>query len=341
MATKRPTIALLGAPGVPPPTNLDEIADLATIRNCTADTLPDALPGSDILLVWDFFSRALKDNWGPATADLRWVHVCAAGVDSLLFDDLRSADVVVTNAAGVFDRPIAEFVLASILARDKQLHLSKALQSERVWRHRETARTEGSSALVIGTGGIGRATARLLSAVGLRVTGAGRTSRESDADFGTVLPTSDLASFVGDFDNVVAIAPLTPQTDRMIDATVLRAMRDDAHLINVGRGQLVDEPAMIEALSAGEIGAASLDVFTDEPLDPSSPLWAMDNVAISAHMSGDVVGWRNELARLFLANLRRYLGSDGRSPSEVLENIVDKERGYVVSTGRGGGDSRL
>ncbi|MGC4961444.1 D-2-hydroxyacid dehydrogenase [Gordonia sp. DT101] len=341
MATNRPTIALLGAPGVPSPTNLDEIADLATIRHCTADTLPQALCGADVLLVWDFFSGALKDNWGPHAGDLRWVHICAAGVDSLLFDELNDSDIVVTNAAGVFDRPIAEFVLASILARDKQLHVSKALQSQRVWRHRDTARTEGSSALVIGTGGIGRATARLLRAVGLRVTGAGRTPRDADADFGSVLPTSDLASVVGDFDNVVAIAPLTPQTDRMIDATVLRAMRDDAHLINVGRGQLVDEPAMIEALTAGEIGAASLDVFTDEPLDPSSPLWAMDNVAISAHMSGDVAGWRDELARLFLANLRRYLGADGQSPAEVLENIVDKERGYVVSTRRGGGDSRL
>ncbi|MXP19824.1 D-2-hydroxyacid dehydrogenase [Gordonia sp. HNM0687] len=340
MATQRPIIAILGADGVPDPTNLDEISDLATIRPCTAQTLPTALTGADVLLVWDFFSRALKDNWGPATADLRWVHVCAAGVDSLLFDDLRSSPIVVTNAAGVFDRPIAEFVLASVLAQHKQLHVSRRLQDQRVWQHRETTRTEGTSALVIGTGGIGRATARLLRAVGVEVTGAGRTARADDPDFGTVVPTVDLAAHVGDFDTVVAIAPLTSQTERMIDATVLRAMRPDAHLVNVGRGQLVDEPALIAALQQGEIGAASLDVFTDEPLDPSSPFWAMDNVAISAHMSGDVVGWRDVLADQFLTNLRRYLETEGHL-ADTLGNVVDKDRGYVVSATRTGGDSRL
>ncbi|ROZ88784.1 D-2-hydroxyacid dehydrogenase [Gordonia sp. OPL2] len=340
MATQRPTIAILGAPDVPPPPNLDEISELGTVRSCTAETLPDALAGSDILLVWDFFSRALRDNWGPATAGLRWVHVCAAGVDSLLFDELRESDIVVTNAAGVFDQPIAEFVLASILARDKQLHLTKRLQRERAWKHRETTRTAGSSALVIGTGGIGRATARLLRAVGVRVTGAGRTARENDPDFGAVLATDDLVSYVGQFDNVVAIAPLTPQTERMINADVLSAMRPDAHLINVGRGQLVDEAALIAALASEQIGAASLDVFTDEPLDPASPLWVMDNVAVSPHMSGDVIGWRAELARQFLANLQQYVTTDG-PPAEVLGNVIDKKRGYVVSGGRRAGDSRL
>ncbi|AZG47808.1 D-2-hydroxyacid dehydrogenase [Gordonia insulae] len=340
MSPDSPVVALLGSPAVAPPPNLAEIEALATVRSCTADDLGSALPGADVLLVWDFFSRALRDNWGPATADLRWVHVCAAGVDSLLFDDLRESDIVVTNAAGVFDQPIAEFVLASVLARDKQLHLTKRLQRERAWQHRETTRTAGTSALVIGTGGIGRATARLLRAAGVRVTGAGRTARENDPDLGTVLATDDLAAYVGEFDNVVAIAPLTPQTERMIDADVLSAMRSDAHLINVGRGQLVDEPALIEALAAGRIGAASLDVFTDEPLASSSPLWAMENVAISPHMSGDVVGWRDVLADQFLANLRRYVGA-GAPLDEVLENVVDKQRGYVVAASRAAGDSRL
>ncbi len=341
MAAEPPIIAILGASDVPDPPNLDEIGELAEIRHCSADTLPHALPGAEILLVWDFFSRALKDNWGEATSALRWVHVCAAGVDSLLFDELRVSPVVVTNAAGVFDGPIAEFVLASILARDKQIHLSRRLQSQRTWRHRETTRTAGTSALVIGTGGIGRAVARLLSAVGIDVAGAGRTAREHDPDFGVVHETARLAEVVGDFDTVVAIAPLTPQTERMINAEVLRAMRPDAHLVNVGRGQLVDEPALITALQAGEIGAASLDVFTEEPLDPASPLWAMDKVAISPHMSGDVVGWRSELADQFLANLRRYLDREDKSPAEILRNVVDKDRGYVVTAGRNTGDSRV
>ncbi|MFW0797287.1 D-2-hydroxyacid dehydrogenase [Gordonia sp. CPCC 205515] len=334
MTPDPPVVTLLGSPNAAQPHNLAEIERIATVRYCTEADLGAALPGSEVLLVWDFFSRALKDNWGPATQDLRWVHVCAAGVDSLLFDDLRDSNVVVTNAAGVFDQPIAEFVLASILARDKQLHESKAYQREVEWRHRETTRTAGTSALVIGTGGIGRATARLLRAVGLRVEGAGRTARVDDPDFGTVHATADLAEYVGGFDNVVAIAPLTAQTERMINAPVLAAMRRDAHLINVGRGALVDESALVDALRTGEIGAASLDVFDTEPLPADSPLWTMRNVAISPHMSGDVRGWRDVLADLFLDNLHRYLESPA-VPAGVLRNVVDKDRGYVATAPRG------
>lgn len=334
MSSRRPVLALLGAPDEPWPPNLDEIEALAEVRRCTAENLADALPGADALVLWDFFSRALADNWGESTAGLRWVHVCAAGVDSLLFDGLRESEVVVTNAHGVFDRPIAEFVLASILARDKRIHESMDLQRQRKWRHRETVGTGRTSALVIGTGGIGRATARLLRAVGMRVLGAGRTARESDPDFGSVLPTDELRSYVGDFDNVVAIAPLTAQTAGMIDATVLSAMKPGAHLVNVGRGELVDELALVEALRSGHLGAASLDVFVTEPLPADSELWTMPGVAISAHMSGDAVGWREALAEQVLDNLRRYIDAGpeagGAALAADLTNVVDKERGYVA-----------
>lgn len=341
MSTRRPVLALLGAPGVAPPPNLDQLADLAEIRHCVADDLAQVLPGADVLVLWDFFSRALADNWGDATSALRWVHVCAAGVDSLLFDELTASDVVVTNAHGVFDRPIAEFVLASILARDKRLHESMALQRDHVWKHRETVGTSRGSVLVIGTGGIGRATAQLLRAVGMRVVGGGRTARESDPDFGRVIPTAELADHVGDFDNVVTIAPLTSQTAGMLDARVLAAMKPGAHLINVGRGELVDEPALVEALRAGHLGAASLDVFATEPLPADSELWDLPGVAISAHMSGDALGWREALAEQILDNLRRYVGleapADGVALAETLVNVVDKERGYVTATLRQGG----
>lgn len=241
----------------------------------------------------------------------------------MLFDDMRRSNVTVTNARGVFDKPIAEFVLASILAEDKQLHLSKTLQREKRWIRRDTTRTAGRSVLVVGTGGIGRATARLLRAVGLQVTGAGRTERAHDPDFGVVRATADLRSYVGDFDVVVAIAPLTAGTTGMIDAAVLAAMKPAAHLVNVGRGELVDETALIDALHTGSIGAASLDVFENEPPSVDNPLWEMENVHISAHMSGDVVGWGDELAGQFLQNLQHYLAG------EPLMNVVDKQAGYV------------
>ena len=138
-----------------------------------------------------------------------------------------------------------------------------------------------------------------------------------------MIDTDDLTEHVGAFDNVVLIAPLTEQTAGLVDARVLAAMRPSAHLVNVGRGQLVVEADLIEALRDGTIAAASLDVVETEPLPADSPLWDLEQVAISAHMSGDVVGWRDELADQFLAHLRRYAA--GQAP----DHPVDKERGYV------------
>ncbi|THJ66858.1 D-2-hydroxyacid dehydrogenase [Arthrobacter echini] len=298
------------------------IEALAEVTVTDAAGLARASAGADVLLLWDFFSSALRDAWPHADA-LKWVHVAAAGVDTLMFDELRSSDVVVTNAHGTFDQPIAEFVLASILGHDKQLHLSKALQRRGIWEHREVTRSGGSRVLVVGTGGIGRATARLLRAVGLEVRGIGRTAREDDPDFGRVHRSADLAEHAGWADHLVLVAPLTEQTRHVLDGRVLAAMKPSAHLVNVGRGALVDEPALIEALGEGRIAAASLDVFSEEPLPSGHPFWTMENVHMSDHMSGDVVGWRDALARQFLDNLE--LWTRGRN----LANVVDKDRGYI------------
>ena len=317
-------MVLLSAQGVALPFNLDALEALADVTVTDAEGLPRAVAGADVLFLWDFFSSALRDAWPHADA-LKWVHVAAAGVDAMLFEELRSSDVVVTNAHGTFDQPIAEFVLASILAHNKQLHLSKRLQQDSVWKHRELTRTAGSRALVVGTGGIGRATARLLRAVGLEVRGVGRTTREQDPDFGTVVASTDLAEHVGWADHVVLAAPLTEQTRDLVDDAVLAAMQPSAHLINVGRGALVDEDALLSALRTGEIAAASLDVFREEPLPVSHPFWGLENVHVSAHMCGDVVGWRDALALQFQDNLERW------TAGQDLANVVDKRRGYVSS----------
>lgn len=319
-----PKVVILAAKGQPLPCNLDAIEARAAVTVTDAAGLPEATVGADILFLWDFFSSALRDAW-PQADTLQWVHVAAAGVDAMMFEELQASDVVVTNAHGTFDQPIAEFALASILAHDKQLHLSKRLQQNCVWQHREVIRTEGSRVLVVGTGGIGRATGRLLRAVGMEVRGVGRIARENDPDFGTVLPSSDLAEHAGWADHIILVAPLTSQTRHLMDARVLAAMKPSAHLVNLGRGALVDEPALIRALREGRIAAASLDVFSEEPLPADDPLWDMENVHISAHMCGDVIGWRDTLAEQFQHNLERWLRGEG------LVNVVDKDRGYVSS----------
>ncbi|MEX5259119.1 D-2-hydroxyacid dehydrogenase [Kocuria sp. CPCC 205263] len=332
MSTVRepPRVVVLTAEGTPPPGNEDALRTLADVTVVTREDLADALAGTagrrpaEVLLLWDFFSDALAGAWDAATG-LRWVHVAAAGVDAVLFPALRSSEVLLTNAHGVFDRPIAEFVLAAVLAHDKQLHRSARLQREHRWVHRELRRTQGSTALVVGTGGIGRATARLLRAVGMEVRGAGRTARAEDPDFGTVVPTAELAEHAGWANHVVLAAPLTGRTHGIVGPRVLAAMSPHAHLVNVGRGALVDEDALLEALRAGRPAAATLDVFDTEPLPRDHPFWAMDNVHVSAHMCGDVEGWRDELAVQFEDNLRRW------TAGERLVDQVDKNAGYVRS----------
>ena len=317
----RPIVVLLTADGVSPPSTLDQISELADVRECTADTLADALPGAEVLLLWDFFSDALASAWHAADS-LRWVHVAAAGVDKLLFDELRDSDVRVTNARGVFDGPIAEYVLACVLAHDKRLHETEALRGAGVWHRRETTRVAGRHALVVGTGGIGRATARLLRAVGLEVRGAGRRTSDDDEDFGVVLDSARLAEHLGEVDHLVMVAPLTEATHGMLGSAELAALPDGAHVINVGRGQLVDQEALTREIAAGRL-SAHLDVLVVEPLPADDPLWTLDGAHISPHMSGDVEGWRDTLSEQFLGHLRTWLAGGGPGPA------VDKGRGYV------------
>ncbi len=308
--------------------DLSAVADRLDLRVTDAAGLRDAVTGARALFLWDFFSSAVRDVWADARS-LEWIHVAAAGVDTLLFDELAASHVIVTNARGVFDRPIAEFVLASVLAQLKQLHVSRDLQRERVWRHRETETLGTQRALVVGTGAIGREIARVLRSLGVQVRGAGRTARTDDPDFDEVVESALLADHVGWADHVIVVAPLTEKTNGLVDRTVLAAMRPGAHLVNVGRGPIVDEQAMLDALVSGHLGAASLDVFSTEPLPSGSPLWTHPSVVISPHMSGDVVGWRDTLAHQFVANAERWLAG------LPLANVVDKGLGFVPPSQEG------
>nr|WP_130346113.1 D-2-hydroxyacid dehydrogenase [Herbihabitans rhizosphaerae] len=299
----------------------------AEVRYATDETLGDALDGADVLFVWDFNSTALFDAW-PHAGALRWVHAASAGVNHVLTPGVVDGDIAVTNSRGIFDEPMAEYVLGVILAFAKDLAGTVRLQAENRWKHRETERVTGARALVVGTGPIGRAIGRRLRANGLVVTGVGRTARSGDPDLGDVVAFADLPDALPDADYVVLAAPLTDQTRGMIDTATLARMRPTARLINVGRGPLVREDDLVTALAHRRIAGAALDVFEAEPLPADSPLWTMDNVIVSPHMSGDVIGWRHELVELFADNLARY--GDG----QPLRNLVDKSRGYVRSEAR-------
>ncbi|TVU66223.1 D-2-hydroxyacid dehydrogenase [Paenarthrobacter nitroguajacolicus] len=320
---KRPVVAALYREGLPP--RLDEIKELADVRLTKADGLAEALAGADVLYQWHSFSPALRENWAAA-ASLKWVHVSAAGVSQLLFDDLVNSDVVYTNSRGVLSRAIAEFTLGFVLDIAKDSQGSLRLQQGRRWQHRVTRKIQGQRALVVGTGSIGREIASLFRAVGLRVSGAGRSSRPGDEYFDEIHSSTDLALIVHDFDYLVLAAPLTDDTKALVGADVLSAMKPTAHLINVGRGELVHTDELVQALVSGSIAGAALDVVHPEPLPAEHPLWSMKNVILTPHMSGDTEDYLDDLGQLFVENLWRF------SRGEPLQNVVDKKLGFVPAS---------
>lgn len=196
----------------------------AEVRYTDEAGLARALDGADVLFLYDFLSGAVPAAWHAADS-LQWLHIAAAGVDPVMFPEARDSDVTITNSRGVFDGAIAEYVLAQILSFAKDLPGSLRLQQSHTWKHRESERIAGRTALIVGTGPIGRAVARLLRAAGMTVRGSGRRGRESDPDFGVVLPADDLPAQLADADYVVAVAPLTEQTRHMFCAETFAAMK--------------------------------------------------------------------------------------------------------------------
>ncbi|WP_026551565.1 D-2-hydroxyacid dehydrogenase [Arthrobacter sp. H20] len=323
---RKPIVTVLM--GDRPVVGLERVGALAEIRETDAAGLPAALRGADVLYLWDFFSGALEPAWNHADS-LQWLHVAAAGVDKLLFPGLIESPVTVTNAHGVFDRPMAEYVLGAMLFSAKGFGQTRDQQHNRVWGRRTTRNIAGARVLIVGTGSIGRCTSRLLRAAGADVDGAGRVGRSADPDFGIVHASSDLAGIVGAYDYVVLVAPLTPQTDGIISADVLAAMAPTSVLINVGRGRLVDEAALARVLDDGGIAGAVLDTFAVEPLPPTSLLWGMKQVLISPHMASDADSWLEDLALQFESNFLTW------QSGEPLPHPVDKALGYVPTSDSG------
>ncbi|GGJ88359.1 2-hydroxyacid dehydrogenase [Streptomyces camponoticapitis] len=309
-----PTLLVLGAD---PPPRLGRLTGRARIQYADDSTLAAQLPLADVLLAWDFTSDAIRLAWpgdGPRPV---WVHTASAGVDRLLSPELINSETLVTNARGIFEEPIAEYVASLVLAMAKDLPGTLELQRQRRWRHREGLRVAGSRATVVGAGPIGRAIADTLKALGVTVAVTGRTARPG------IHGADQLDRLLTRSDWVICAAPLTESTRGMFDARLFGLMQPSARFINVGRGQLVDENALMEAVSKRWIAGAALDVFESEPLDPQSPLWDVPGLIVSPHMSGDTVGWRDRLGEQFVALY------DIWASGEPLPNVVDKKRGYV------------
>ena len=280
------------------------------------------LPEADVLLGWNFRATELRKAW-PLADRLRWIQWGGAGVDAVLFPELAASDVLLTNARGVFDRAMAEYTLGLILAFGKEFSETYTAQREHRWSYRLTELMAGRSVLVVGVGSIGREIARVLKRMDFVVSGVGRSARGADPDFGDIHGVCDLIRCLPDADYVVLITPSTPETRGLFGAEQFSAMKSSARFINLGRGELVDEGALLAALQGGQIAGAGLDVFCMEPLPSESSFWDLDNVIVSPHMSGDYRGHQEAMAEVFLENFERF--RDGRE----LLNQIDKSLGFA------------
>ncbi|WP_404368959.1 D-2-hydroxyacid dehydrogenase [Marinobacter sp.] len=317
-------VTVLTAPDEPEPPGLDAVRARAEVRLASdEESLRKTLPGTHVMMVTDFRTEALAAAW-PEADKLEWIHATSAGVDALMFPELVEGPVKVTNARGIFDRGIAEYVLCTILMFAKDFPQSIRLQLEHRWKHRDTETVEARQVLIVGAGSIGRQIARLTRGAGMTPHGIARKSRDSDPDFAGVHGNDQLFEQLGLADYVVIAAPLTPDTEGLFDTKAFEAMKPTARLINIGRGPIVKTDDLVKALESGQIAGAGLDVFEEEPLPPEHPLWSMENVIMTAHMAGDLVGWRRALTDQFLANFDRWV------KGQAVFNEVDKKLGYAA-----------
>jgi phosphoglycerate dehydrogenase-like enzyme len=272
------------------------------------------------------FPRALF----PAAPRLRWVHSASAGIEANLFPELVASDVMLTNATGMHTDGIPEHCLALMLALARNLHVAERRKAERRWDRLGvisagggTRTLAGSRLAVLGAGAIGRGVARRGAALGMVVRVLRRRPGETVEGAEAVVGPDALHALLAWADFVVVALPFTPETRHAIDAAALRAMRATSILVNVGRGEIVDDDALVEALRTGAIAAAGLDVFSEEPLPPSSPYWTLDNVIVTPHVSGYLPDFFDRAVAIFADNLERHIA--GRA----LRNVVDKQLGYA------------
>jgi phosphoglycerate dehydrogenase-like enzyme len=255
---------------------------------------------------------------------LEWIQSRSAGLDGFLSPELIESRIPLTNGSGVFSQSLGEFVLLGALyfAKDiPRMQRSKAAHKWDVFNvHELSTQTMG----IVGHGDIGRAAAKRAKAMGMKVLALRRdvSRRAGDEDVNRVYATAELHEMLPECDYVVAAAPLTPATKHMLSTAEFGKMKRSAVVMNVGRGPVIDEAALAEALRAGVIRGAVLDVFETEPLGAESPLWDMENVLISAHTADHTQTWLEDSVDFFMAQFARW------RKGEALENLVDKRAGY-------------
>lgn len=318
-------LLVLTAPGDKNIPFLSELGEMANV--VVGDAVQDfasAGLNARIILNWSGSLSLLRDVF-LSCRRLRWIHSRAAGLEQVLFPELIGSEVILTNGSGVFSPSLGEFALAAILYFAKDFRRMIRNQIAGVWEQFDITMVSGQTLGIVGYGSIGRAVAERARALGMTVLGLRRRlPQQSNEDplVDQIYGPEQLLEMISRCDYVLVTVPLTTQTRGLIGDAEFAVMKDNAVVINVGRGPTIDERALIKALSSNKIRGAALDVFDQEPLPQGHPFYSLENVLLSPHCADHTPDWIDNAMRFFLEQLKRF------QSDESLLNVVDKRSGY-------------
>ena len=293
--------------------------DVTAIAAETPDDLMREIVDAEIV-----YGRLPKEPFLLAK-NLKWVQSIGVGFETMLYPEMIESDVVITNTAGAFDSAMAEHALGLMFAFTRGVIFSERNRKSRNWNQNITlSQIDGRTACVLGLGSIGRAMISRLAALGVTVTAVDAQVTSAPDGVDNLFSPDQMLDAIADADFVLVALPLTEGTRGLINAACFERMKDTSYLINVARGPIVNESDLINALNAGKIAGAGMDVFEKEPLPKESPLWEMENVVMIPHLGGRSEEGGGNMQQIFIENLRRYVNG------EELMNIIDKQKGYLI-----------
>ena len=318
------TVLVMADPAHPALKELDRIGSGVNVRiGKTAAELGDAVANARVLFNWTGAKPEVKKVLETAPK-LEWIHAMYAGLDRSLFPELVEHPIPLTNGSGVFSQSLGEFIILGVLYWAKDVPRRIQAKAARQWDVFDNIEISTQTIGIVGHGDIGRAVSSRAKAMGMRVLALRRSveSRPGDEHVDRVYGVHELHEMLPECDYVAVTAPLTADTKGMIGKAEFDKMKPSAIIMNVGRGPVIDEAAMVEALRSRRIRGAALDVFDIEPLPPENPLWELDNVFMTAHCADHVHGWVESAVVFFVEQFNRW------RKGEPLKNIVDKRAGY-------------
>ena len=294
-----------------------DVSDKIEVEKATdEESVLDAVRDTEVI-----FGRFNKEMF-LASEKLRWVQVPSAGVDRYLYPEFLDSQVILTSSSGVHRMPISEMIFAMMLALAKRLHQFMRFQMEAKWNWLAPDEVAGKTIGILGLGNIGMETAWKAKCFGMKVLALKKKQIRRPSYVDEILGPEDLGRLLRESDYVAVTVPLTSETYHMISEEELRLMKPSAYVINIARGAVIDNKALIRALKEGWIAGAGLDVFEEEPLSEDSEFWRLENVVITPHVAGATPHYSDRAVKIFCGNLKRYL------EGKPLVNAVDKIAGY-------------